>query len=68
MIERTDEANLKGVPQLRSLILIILAIIRGGAWECKMLREPFQNSHFFNFSLGIDILQTFIQEKVLTRL
>jgi hypothetical protein len=33
MIERTNEADLNGVSKLRSVILIMLAIIRGGAWE-----------------------------------
>jgi hypothetical protein len=51
-IDRTDEANLKGVPKLSSLRLMMLAISRGGAWECKRARGPFQNSQFFNFSLG----------------
>jgi hypothetical protein len=55
-IERTDEANLKGVSKLISLILIKLAIIRGGAWECKRPREPFQNNHFSSFSLGTEML------------
>jgi hypothetical protein len=32
-IERTDEAYLKVVSKFRSLILIMLAIIRGGACE-----------------------------------
>jgi hypothetical protein len=55
-IERIDEAYLKGVSKFSSLILIILAIIRGGAWECKRARGPFQNNQFFNFSLGIEML------------
>ena len=50
--QRTDEMNWKAVSKLRSLILIMLAINRGGAWECKRPRVPFQNSHFFSFSLG----------------
>jgi hypothetical protein len=32
-MERTVEKCLKGVSKLRFLILIMLAIIRGGAWE-----------------------------------
>jgi hypothetical protein len=55
-IERIDEAYLKGVSKLSSLILIKLAIIRGGAWECKRARGPFQNNHIFNFSLGMEML------------
>jgi hypothetical protein len=61
-IEITDEAKLKGVSKLRSLILIKLAIIRGGAWECKRPREPFQNNQFFNISLGMIKLKIIIQE------
>jgi hypothetical protein len=60
-IERTDEKYLKGVSKLSSLILIMLAIIRGGAWECKRARGPFQNNQFLNFSLGIEMLETIIQ-------
>jgi hypothetical protein len=55
-IERIDEAYLKGVSKLRSLILIMLANIKGGACECKNARGPFQNSHFYNFSFAIEIL------------
>jgi len=40
----------------------MLAIIKGGAWECRRPREPFQNNYFFNFSLGMDILKKFIKE------
>jgi hypothetical protein len=56
MIDRTDDAYLNGESLLRLLILMMLAIIRGGAWECKRPREPFQNNHFFNLSLGIEML------------
>jgi hypothetical protein len=55
-IERRDEAYFKGVSKLSSLILIMLAIIRGGAWECIREIRPFQNNHFFNFSLGMEML------------
>ena len=61
-IERIDEAYLKGVSKLSSLILIILAIIRGGAWECKRAKGPFQNNHIFNFSLGMEMLSKIILE------
>jgi len=43
----------------------MLAIMRGGAWECKRAIGPFQNNQFFNFSLGIEMLQKFIKEKCL---
>jgi hypothetical protein len=40
----------------------MLAIIKGGAWECRRPREPFQNSHLLSFSLRIEILQKIIKE------
>jgi hypothetical protein len=40
----------------------MLAIIKGGAWECRRPREPFQNKYFFSFSLGMEILHTIIKE------
>jgi hypothetical protein len=55
-IDRTEDAYLNGESLLRLLILMMLAIIRGGAWECKRPREPFQNNHFFSLSLGIEML------------
>ena len=61
-IDRTDEAYYIGPSKLRLLIFIMLAIIRGGAWECKKAREPFQNNHFLSFSLGTEILKIVIKE------
>jgi hypothetical protein len=38
----------------------MLAIIKGGAWECRRPREPFQNKYFFSISLGMKILHKII--------